>query len=75
MIPLVSSGSGSEKKEITKREEPRGITRKALRYHLEDIFDDFRRDIEDFLETSWWPSSSFLNLPSLSWRAQMTKPF
>lgn len=35
---------------------------------MEDIFDDFRRDIEDFMERSWWPSS-FLTLPSLSWRA------
>ena len=65
----MSSDSGSEKKEITKREEPRGISRRAPRHYMEDIFDDFRRDIEDFMERSWWPSSSFLTLPSLSWRA------
>jgi HSP20 family protein len=68
----MSSDSGS-KKEITKSEEPRGITRKPAHYHMEDIFDDFRRDIEDFIESSWWPSSSFLNLPSLSWRAPVLR--
>lgn len=36
---------------------------------MQDIFDDFRKDIEDFMERSWWPSSSFMRLPSLSLRA------
>jgi len=67
----MSSESRPEKKdEIAKREEGRSISRRTPRYHIEDIFDDFRRDVEDLMERSWWPTSlsSFPRFPSLSWR-------
>jgi HSP20 family protein len=68
---LMSSESRPEKRdEVVKREEDKSISRRTPRYHIEDIFDDFRRDIEDFMERSWWPlsSPSFSRFPSLSWR-------
>lgn len=39
-----------------------------LRRSVDDIFETFRRDIQNFLERSWWPHSSELTLSSLAIR-------
>ncbi len=50
----------SEKSDIT-----RDMRRKPLsRRPFEDVFDTFRKDIEDAFASSWWPRSWELNLPS-----------
>ena len=53
-----------EKSEITKSESA-GTTR-MLRRSVDDIFDTFRRDIQNLLEGSWWPHTSGLRLSSLA---------
>ena len=66
----MSSDPRSEKKdEIVKRgERDRSISHRTPRYYIEDIFDDFRRDLEDFMERCWGPPSSFPRFSSLSMR-------
>ena len=53
-----------EKSEITKSESAR--PRPMLRRSVDDIFDTFRRDIQNLFERSWWPHTSELRLSSLA---------
>lgn len=52
-----------EKSEITKSDSAR--TRRMLKRPLDDIFDAFRRDIQNLLEGSWWPHTWEWKLSSL----------
>jgi HSP20 family protein len=52
-----------EKSEITKSDSARA--RRMLRRPLDDIFDAFRRDLQNFLEGSWWPHTWEWKLSSL----------
>lgn len=61
-----------EKSEITKSESA-GTTR-MLRRSVDDIFDTFRRDIQNLLEGSWWPHTSGLRLSSLATEQRIRMP-
>lgn len=52
-----------EKSEIGKTDS--AITRQMLRRPVDDIFDAFRRDIQNVLEGSWWPRAWEWKLSSL----------
>jgi HSP20 family protein len=53
-----------EKSELTKN--VRQGTRLMIRRSVDDIFDTFRRDIQNLLERSWWPHTSELKLSALA---------